>query len=237
MKRNIKKVLILGLNNVGNKIARKLSSHVKNLKIIKKKIALKEIHKYNPDIIFSLGYRFIIPDEVINYPKYGCYNIHKSMLPLNKGANPVFWTILNNTTAGISIHKVSSKIDSGQVYEQKKIIYDFSFNAKKLYEKMENEQFKQFFIFWKKLKNSKEKPKKVSIKKTSLHKKKDFQKMMISKSLQNKGIKNFINLLRASTFPPFNNIKIKDKKKVYKLELVITEINSKKKRYGFVKSY
>ena len=40
------------------------------------------------NIIFSLGYRFIIPDEVINYPKYGCYNIHKSLLPLNKGANP-----------------------------------------------------------------------------------------------------------------------------------------------------
>jgi len=38
MKRNIKKVLILGLNNVGNKIARKLSSHVKNLKIVKKKL-------------------------------------------------------------------------------------------------------------------------------------------------------------------------------------------------------
>ena len=37
MKRNIKKVLILGLNNVGNKIAKKLSSRVKNLKITKKK--------------------------------------------------------------------------------------------------------------------------------------------------------------------------------------------------------
>ena len=151
MKRNIKKVLILGLNNVGNKIAKKLSSHVKDLKIVKKKITLKRIQKYKPDIIFSLGYRFIISDEIINYPKYGCYNIHKSMLPLNKGANPVFWTILNNTIAGISIHKVSSRIDSGQVYEQKKIDYDFSFNAKMLYEKMENEQFKQFFIFWKKL--------------------------------------------------------------------------------------
>ena len=237
MKRNIKKVLILGLNNVGNKIAKKLSSRVKNLKITKKKITPKEIQKYNPDIIFSLGYRFIISDEIINYPKYGCYNIHKSMLPLNKGANPVFWTILNNTIAGISIHKVSSRIDSGQVYEQKKIDYDFSFNAKKLYEKMENEQFKQFFIFWKKLKNSRERPKKISIKKTSLHKKKDFQKMIMSKSLKNKSIKNFINLLRASTFPPFDNIKIKDKKKIYKLELGITEIKSKKKRYGFVKSY
>jgi len=229
MKRNIKKVLILGLNNVGNKIARKLSSHVKNLKIVKKKITLKEIQKFNPDIIFSLGYRFIISDEVIRYPKFGSYNIHKSMLPLNKGANPVFWTILNNTIAGISIHKISNKIDSGQVYEQKKIDYDFSYNAKKLYQKMENEQFKQFFVFWKKLKKAQEKPKKIYIKKTSLHKKKDFQTKLTSKSIQNKGIKNFINLLRASTFPPFDNIKIKDKKKIYKLELKITQIKNKKK--------
>lgn len=237
MKRTIKKVLILGLNNVGNKISQKLSSKVKHLRIVKKKINIQSVQRYQPDIIFSLGYRFIIPKEVIDYPKYGCFNIHKSMLPLNKGANPVFWTILNNTIAGISIHKVSTKLDAGPIYEQKKIDYDFSFDAKKLYEKMENEQFKQFFIFWKKLKNLRERPKKVSIKKTSLHKKKDFQKMIMSKSLKNKSIKNFINLLRASTFPPFDNIKIKDKKKIYKLELGITEIKSKKKRYGFVKSY
>ena len=147
MKRTIKKVLILGLNNVGNKISQKLSSKVKHLRIVKKEINIQSVQKYRPDVIFSLGYRFIIPKEIINYPKYGCFNIHKSMLPLNKGANPVFWTILNNTIAGISIHKVSTKLDSGSIYEQKKINYDFKFTAKDLYEKMEKEQLNNFSFF------------------------------------------------------------------------------------------
>ena len=237
MKRTIKKVLILGLNNVGNKISQKLSSKVKHLRIVKKEINIQSVQKYRPDVIFSLGYRFIIPREVINYPKYGCFNIHKSMLPLNKGANPVFWTILNNTIAGISIHKVSTKLDSGSIYEQKKINYDFKFTAKDLYEKMEKEQFKQFFIFWNKLIHSKEKPIKMNNKDKSIYKKKDFQSIITSKFLNDKKIKKFINLLRATTFPPFDNIKVKNKGKIYKLEIKISDVINKNKKYGLVKSY
>ena len=55
MKRTIKKVLILGLNNVGNKISQKLSSKVKHLRIVKKEINIQSVQKYRPDVIFSLG--------------------------------------------------------------------------------------------------------------------------------------------------------------------------------------
>lgn len=237
MKRKIQKVLILGLNNIGYKISQKLYPKVKHLRIIKKKINIQTVQKYQPDIIFSLGYRFIIPKKVIDYPKYGCFNIHKSLLPLNKGAHPVFWTILNNTVAGISIHKVTTKLDSGPVYEQKKIYYDFRFTAKDLYEKMEKEQLKQFLIFWRKLIHSKEKQIKVDKKNKSMFKKKDLQDIILSKFLEDKKIQNFINLLRASTFPPFDNIKIKNKGKVYKLEIKISKVINKNKKYGLIKSF
>ena len=51
--------------------------------------------------------------------------MHKSLLPMNKGANPVFWTILNTQNAGISIHHMNSKIDNGPIVMQKKINFDF----------------------------------------------------------------------------------------------------------------
>ena len=63
--------------------------------------------------------------------------------------------ILNNTPAGISIHKVTDKIDAGPIVEQKTINYDFSYTADKLYDKLEREQIKQFFVFWKKFKKTK----------------------------------------------------------------------------------
>ena len=81
--------------------------------------------------------------------------MHKSLLPMNKGANPVFWTILNTQNAGISIHHMNSKIDNGPIVMQKKINFDFSNNAKDIYEKLEVHQYKIFKEFWKKINKGK----------------------------------------------------------------------------------
>ena len=126
MKKNIKKILVLGLNNIGKKIAQKLKKKYFIL-IIKNKINLKKVKKFRPDVILSLGYRYKVDDNIINYPLYGSFNLHKSLLPLNRGANPVFWIILNKSIAGISIHKMSNKIDQGPICEQKKNILQFFF--------------------------------------------------------------------------------------------------------------
>ena len=74
----------------------------------------------------------------------GSFNLHKSLLPLHSGANPIFWTILNNTPAGHTIHKMNDKIDAGEIILQKKVRYDLSFDARGLYEKVEKEQIKDF---------------------------------------------------------------------------------------------
>ena len=58
--KKIKKVLVLGLNNVGKKILKILRNDKIKLTVVKKKINLKSLKKINPDLILSLGYRFII---------------------------------------------------------------------------------------------------------------------------------------------------------------------------------
>ena len=236
MKKNIKKILILGLNNIGKKIAQKLKKKYLIL-IIKNKINLKKVKKFRPDVILSLGYRYKVDDNIINYPLYGSFNLHKSLLPLNRGANPVFWIILNKSIAGISIHKMSNKIDQGPVCEQKKIFYDFSFTSGDLYKKMEEEQYILFFKFWSKLLKSKLKFKKQKKIKNKSKTKKEFINIIRSYNLKNKIFMEILHFLKAATFPPFQNVKIKDKNKIYNIEIKITQINKINKKFKLLKSY
>ncbi len=236
-KKKIKKVLVLGLNNVGKKILKILRNDKIKLTVVKKKISLRSLKKINPDLILSLGYRLIIPKDIFNFPAHGSFNIHKSLLPINKGANPVFWTILKNTKAGISIHKITNKVDDGPIVMQKEISYDLSYNARMLYEKLENEQVLLFLKFWKLIKASKLKFKNSDKKKSSYYRKKDFLNIL-KKNTNNKNILKVINFLRASTFPPFENMRLKFGKDIYNIEINVKKASkSNRIKYGLLKSY
>ena len=235
--KKIKKVLVLGLNNVGKKIVKILRNDKIKLTVINKKISFRLVKKINPDLILSLGYRFIIPKDIFNFPILGSFNIHKSLLPINKGANPVFWTILKNTKAGISIHKITNKIDDGPIVMQKEVVYDFSYNAQMLYEKLENEQVLLFLKFWKLIQISKLKFKNSVKKNSSYYRKKDFLNIL-KKNTNKKNMLRVINFLRASTFPPFENIRLKFGKDIYNIEISIKKASkSNKIKYGLLKSY
>ncbi len=233
----VKKIIIFGLNNIGNKILKFLKRKKIKIFLIKNKPSLLKVKKFKPDLILSLGYRSIVPREFLKIPKLGAYNMHKSLLPMNKGANPVFWTILNMQNAGISIHHMNSKIDNGPIVMQKKINFDFSNNAKDIYEKLEIYQYKIFKEFWKKINKGKLKIIKNKYL-PSYHKKKDFLDKINLKSIDKKKFLYFLNFLRASTFPPFKNIIIQDNKKKYHVEIKIKEIKKNLKiKYGKLKSY
>ena len=97
--------------------------------------AIKELEKIKPEKIFLLWWPYILNKRILIIPKYETINIHPSYLPFYKGKDPNFWALINNGPYGVSIHKVTSKIDSGDILFRKKITnIDFSYDAKKLYE-------------------------------------------------------------------------------------------------------
>tara|TARA_B100000787_G_scaffold170221_1_gene164931 strand:- start:4214 stop:5140 length:927 start_codon:yes stop_codon:yes gene_type:complete len=80
---------------------------------------VEEIKILNPDIIISAYYRKIFPQELIEIPCFGILNIHPSMLPYYRGPVPTAWAILNNESEfGITIHKVDTGIDTGDILLQ-----------------------------------------------------------------------------------------------------------------------
>ena len=95
-------------------------------KTLKNQKILNKLKSLNPDIIIVAAYGKIIPEEILKIPKYGCVNIHASLLPKYRGASPIQSAILNGEKqTGITIIKMNKKMDQGNIIAQiKEKIYN-----------------------------------------------------------------------------------------------------------------
>ncbi len=77
------------------------------------------LKKIKPDLIIVMAYGRILPKEVLELPKYGCINIHVSMLPRWRGASPIEYALKSgDEKTGISIIKLVEKLDAGPIIAQ-----------------------------------------------------------------------------------------------------------------------
>jgi len=77
---------------------------------------LENLKKLKPDLIIVAAYGLILPEAVLTIPKYGCLNIHGSLLPRWRGAAPIHRAILaDDKTTGISIMQMDKGLDTGEV--------------------------------------------------------------------------------------------------------------------------
>ena len=83
---------------------------------------IAKIKKFAPDYIISVYYDQIFSKELINIPKYGCINIHPSLLPHYRGVSPLIWAIINGEKeTGVTIHYINEEIDKGDIISQERI--------------------------------------------------------------------------------------------------------------------
>lgn len=83
---------------------------------------IEKIKKDAPDAIIVIAYGGLIPKEILEIPKYGCINVHPSLLPKYRGASPIQEALLNgDKETGISIMEIDKKLDHGPVYLIKRI--------------------------------------------------------------------------------------------------------------------
>lgn len=102
---------------------------------------IKEEYQYiidkQPDIIITCAYGQIIPEALLNYPKYGCINVHGSLLPKLRGGAPIHHAIINGEKeTGITIMYMDKAMDSGDIISQKVLPILPEDNLDTLYEKM-----------------------------------------------------------------------------------------------------
>lgn len=83
---------------------------------------IKEIKELNPDIICVVAYGKILPKEILDIPKYGCINVHGSLLPKYRGAAPIQWAIINGEkTTGITTMYMDIGMDTGDMILKEKV--------------------------------------------------------------------------------------------------------------------
>ena len=92
---------------------------------------------YKPDIIITCAYGQIIPDIILNYPEYGCINVHGSLLPKLRGGAPIHHAIINgDKETGITIMYMVSKMDAGDIISWRSIKIEENDNLDYIYNKM-----------------------------------------------------------------------------------------------------
>jgi methionyl-tRNA formyltransferase len=75
------------------------------------------------EFIVSFGYRHIITGDIISRFSRKIINLHISLLPWNKGADPNLWSFLENTPKGVTIHYLDEGIDTGDIIAQKELFF------------------------------------------------------------------------------------------------------------------
>ena len=76
----------------------------------------ESIKKLKPDLILIYAYGKILPGTIIRIPKYGCLNIHCSLLPKWRGAAPIQRALLNkDKQTGVTFFKIDNKLDTGKI--------------------------------------------------------------------------------------------------------------------------
>ena len=79
---------------------------------------IEEIKAINPDVIVVVAFGQIIPSEIIHMPKYGCINVHASLLPKYRGASPIQWAVLDGCEySGVTTMLMDEGIDTGDILE------------------------------------------------------------------------------------------------------------------------
>lgn len=99
-----------------------IKNNIKVIQPLNIKNEYKEILNLNPDIIITCAYGQIIPKEILEYPKYGCINVHASLLPKLRGGAPIHHAIIDGyQETGITIMYMASGMDSGDIISQEKV--------------------------------------------------------------------------------------------------------------------
>lgn len=149
------KILYLG-NLDDNNVLKYLQTNF-NTKSLDRLVKIDDIKRV--DWIISYGYKFILKPEIIDSALNPILNLHISYLPFNKGAHPNYWSFINKTPKGVTIHKIEEGIDTGPIYVQKKVNYSKHDTLYSFYNQLKFEIEKLFIENFKKIINNEITPK------------------------------------------------------------------------------
>lgn len=100
---------------------------------------LEILKKWDPNLIVVVAYGKILPKEVLEYPKYGCINVHGSLLPKYRGSAPIQWSIINGEEkTGITTMFMDEGMDTGNMLLKSEVDINDNDNFETLHDKLKD---------------------------------------------------------------------------------------------------
>lgn len=125
-----------------------------NVIIFSEKLCEEAIRTFNPEIVISYNYKYIIEPNVIDAVDRRIINMHISFLPYNRGAQPNFWSFIDDTPKGVTIHRLERGLDKGDIICQRQVVFDESVETfASTYVKLNNEIVKLLQENWEQIKS------------------------------------------------------------------------------------
>lgn len=104
---------------------------------VKAKDAVERLQQEHADLIVVAAFGQILSQEVLDLPRFGCINVHGSLLPKYRGAAPIQWAVIHGEKeAGVTIMKMDAGLDTGDILTQGKMTLAEDETAGSLYEKL-----------------------------------------------------------------------------------------------------
>ncbi len=98
---------------------------------------IEELRALRPDLIAVAAYGQILPKAILDLPRFGCLNVHTSLLPKYRGAAPIQWAILNDEPeTGVTIMKMDAGLDTGDILTQAATAIHAEDNAQTLHDRL-----------------------------------------------------------------------------------------------------
>ena len=97
---------------------------------------LEQLRQLNPDIVLVAAYGKMLPKELLDMPRFGCINVHTSLLPKYRGASPIQWAVINgDEKSGVTIQHMAEAMDTGDIILTQEVILDKDETAGSLHDK------------------------------------------------------------------------------------------------------
>jgi len=104
---------------------------------IKTQESVEILKQYEADIFVVAAFGQILSKEILEMPKYGCINIHASLLPKYRGAAPIQWAILNgDEVTGVTIMQMDEGLDTGDILTTKEVAISSEETGESLFDKL-----------------------------------------------------------------------------------------------------
>ena len=200
-------LVFLGVNDVGMRVYEWLRDrdgvHVAALLTGDEQLDL--VRRVEPDLLVSVGFDHLVPAEILSVPERGGINLHPSLLPHNRGKSPNVWSIVDGTPAGVTLHRMDEEYDTGGIIAQREVDTTFADTGRELHERLERTQFELFTDVWPRIETGDFETEPQSPDAGRFHGVDDFRELCEIHPEEHYTARELLDVLRALTFPPFDN--------------------------------